>query len=222
MQYDQSDIHMALSSISLICSTATQMPLHQLPQISKHLLFALRLLLVVDHGQRRLLLRAVHLVFFSDTNSIHLRVPGPAHDVADVFEVRDLVRAQAHFSAARNTLPCLHVLRNGFTFSGSHCSSEAGGVSSCSGWQFRSDELLHRVRGALRRQALLLHVLFELFGLLVVRTSLQLKPLRRALAAAALLAGAVTGSTRVRVAGGAAGAAFGAAALLFPLLALAL
>merc|ERR550537_1922303 len=47
-----------------------QVALHQLAQVREHLLLALRLLLVVDHRQCRLLLRRVHLVLLADADSV--------------------------------------------------------------------------------------------------------------------------------------------------------
>ena len=44
-------------------------------EILHHLLLPLRLFLVVDHRQRRLLLRGIHLVLLPDANRVHARVP---------------------------------------------------------------------------------------------------------------------------------------------------
>ena len=58
---------------SLLCVFAGGL-LDQLFQVRHHLLLAQRLLLIVDHGESSLLLRAVHLVLLTDTNRVHAGV----------------------------------------------------------------------------------------------------------------------------------------------------
>mmetsp|Transcript_42724 Transcript_42724/g.93224 ORF Transcript_42724/g.93224 Transcript_42724/m.93224 type:complete len:204 (+) Transcript_42724:190-801(+) len=90
---------------------------HEFSEVTNKLSLPVRLLFKIVHGQSSLFLSRIHLVFLSDTDSIHSRVPGTAHDVAEMLKILDLVRSNSNLTSSGNTLTALDVLGHRISFS---------------------------------------------------------------------------------------------------------